>query len=411
MKKEYLKYTAVYLLLAFEAEATKVDVDMSFYGPERCGLKGIQTLRFPRMEEDLRRSSIQLDEDMPPIELSALKFQPDSEFILKHWKHPDQFLSETDNKKVKERISALATTLVTASSFQRTIPTLRHYGLIPPETNFNTLSLTVTPHDNQCLDKNASYTRTGKRGGEGVLKFCSGGFKTVRLFDVVAHETGHGLFDALNPEYYTTFTDGSLSKGESLNHPYRAVHEFFGDWAAVYASCDIAIVQGQENQVGDYLNGTGFCMAPGWDGPDTCLRAPTGYSSTRGCEAHDNSILLTELMVEGMRGTYREVRDSSSFYSTPLLRKPKMALQYFQRLLISAVAKPPSFTSLRGFSEVLQETQDDMSRTNIASVDDFSKSSLAVREEVQNLYYETAQANLTQLLESELGESMDRCEK
>jgi len=410
MKKEYLKYTAVYFLFVFEAEATKVDIDMSFYGPERCGLRGIQTLRFPRMEEDLKQSSIKLDEDMPPIELSALKFQPESEFILKRWRYSDQPLSEADNKKVKERISALATTLITASSFQRAIPILSHYGLISPETNFNKLFLTITPHDNQCLEKNASYTRTGRVGGEGVLNFCSGGFNTVRLFDVVTHETGHGLFDALNPEYYTTFTDGSLSKVASLHHPYRAVHESFGDWAAVYTSCDIAIVRGQENQVGAYLNGTGFCMAPGWEGPGTCLRAPTGYSSTRGCEAHDNSILLTELMVEAMRGTYREVIDSSSFYSTPL-RKPRMALQYFQRLLISAVAKPPSFTSLRGFSEVLQETQGDMSGTNIASVDDFSKRSLIVREDVQNLFYETAQDNLNRLLEGELGEGMDRCEK
>lgn len=410
MKKEYLKYTAVYFLFAFEAEAVKVDVDMSFYGPERCGLRGIQTLRFHEMEEDLKQSPIKLDDDMPSIELSAMEFQPESKFVLKRSGYRDQPLSEANNKSVKERISALATTHVTARFFQRVIPTLSHYGLISPEMNFNKLSLTITPHNDQCFEKNASYTRTGRIGGQGVLNFCSGEFKTVRLFDVVAHETGHGLFDALNPEYYTTFTDGSLSKVASLNHPYRAVHESFGDWAAIYTSCAIAIVQEQESQVGDYLNGTEFCMAPGWEGPGTCLRTPTSYSLARGCEAHNNSILLTELMVEAMRGTYREVVDSPWFYSSSL-QKPKMALQYFQRLLISAIAKPPSFTSLGGFSKVLQSTQDDMSGTNIASVDDFSKVSINVREYVQDRFYEIAQDNLNRLLDGELGEGMDRCAK
>jgi hypothetical protein len=315
--------------------------------------------------------------------------------------------SESENIKVKERISALATSLVTTISLKRTIPTLSRFGLIPPERTFNSFSLIITPHEEKCK-KDAFYIRTGA-GGQGVLRFCSDAFSTVRLFDVGAHETGHGLFDVLNPEYYTTFTSPLLSPEASLHHPYRAVHETFGDWAATYTSCEIAITQGKEEQIGAYLNESEFCIAAEWDGPGTCLRSSRSYSSTKGCEAHNRSILLTQLLVESMRGTYRDVVATPSFYTSPLLRTPKMALQYFHRLFISTVAKPPSFRSLREFGKVLQYTQDDMSRTDIACVDDFTKRSLVVRDDVRDLFYEIAQDNLNTLLESELGEHTEGC--
>lgn len=409
MKKEYLKYIIAYLFFIFRTEATKVDLDISFYGPERCGLNGIQTLRFENMDEDLQQSRIRLDGSMYPVPSSALKFDPYSNFILRCPGHMDRPVSEIENKKIKERISALAITLETTRSFQQTISTLLFYDLVPPEVNFNNVSLTITSHDGKCFEKNASYTRTGKLGGQGILSFCSGGFATVQLFDVVAHETGHSLLDALNPLYYTTFTDSRLSKEYSLNHPYRAVHESFGDLASIYTSCNIAISQGKDNQVGSYLNEKDFCVASGWDGPGTCLRASNNYSTARRCEAHNNSILLTKLMIEAMRGTYKEIINYSSFNPSPLLREPRFTLQYFQRLLVSASSKFPSFRSLEGFSRILQETQSEMSRTGVASVDDFTKTSLFVENEIQELFYETAEDNLNKLLEGKLGENMNHC--
>ncbi len=398
--KHYLLITLS--LFAFKVEAQEYDLDASCYAPGRCGLNGVITVRVKGVKQE--NPVIKLADAGYTISHSALPFQGPSTFVLKTPGYQDRPLSSEENQIVKARISAWSTSHMAQDAFQRLMPTLHFYNCIPANKNFNKLSLEINSNDGSC-SKNAWYGRTGVVGGIGSLSFCSQGVKMASLFDVVAHETSHALLDALNPTYYTNFTHPALSRESSLIHPHRALHEFFGDWGAIYTSCDLAIIQGKESEVDSYLRiGKGFCLVPGWEG-GKCFRSLTSYEKV-GCEAHDKSVPLTHILVESMRETYREV--VGSFDADHVMSAPRMVVQHFNRLVLSAVAKEPAFDTLRGFAGVLLATQDEMSRTSIARVDDFIERSFLVNDEDLVRFYSIAKSKLNEMVDK-LGRLLERC--
>lgn len=386
----FIVFVGVLLVSILSVNAT----DVSFFGPNQYGLNGIQTLRFSGVKSGPRSQHFEVQKNTnPDIPLKCLKFDDCTQYVEIFSDGSGIPYSEKTQKQIKEEISAFATTQLTYSFTWSQVSVLDSYGLMSKESvsRFHNLHLMISPHDRACLEKNAFYRRTGYEGGQGHLNFCSGGNpKTVRLFDVVSHETGHAILDALNPVYYST------------NHAFSSVHESFGDLTSLFTSLSLANLKGKTEQVGFFLHGSGLCIARGWDGINTCLRKPYSIPSLQlSCEAHDNSMLLTRFICDAMRQTHQTLCPSKSF-----LNYPMTTVQYFQQLLLSTVTRTPKFKTLGGFIDMLQDTNDSFRDADLINPYTFlQKCYFVLSGTEQEDFYGIVQESL----ERKLNDSLDRC--
>ncbi|AIL12841.1 hypothetical protein IM40_03860 [Candidatus Paracaedimonas acanthamoebae] len=91
--------------------------------------------------------------------------------------------------------------------------------------------------------ENAYYQRTNSHG-TGRIELCStvndlSPLSTARFFDIVSHETGHSILDALRAYFY----------GHDSLSPLAAFHEAFGDLSTFFASVRLAKILGHNDQV------------------------------------------------------------------------------------------------------------------------------------------------------------------
>jgi hypothetical protein len=240
--------------------------------------------------------------------------------------------SSHDQLQVKERISTYGIERLTFDSYQEQCATLGYFNALAP------LRITLNPHDQVCsLGKgNAYYQRTGTAGGRGVIEFYSHNLPTARIFDIVAHETGHAILDTLRPDFY----------GHPATHPYSALHESFGDLSALFASIKLAKLTNRTNQetICSFLKGRSFCLAPDFSADGACLRNPARYNGTS-CEAHDHSNYLTNFVINSMRGTFGQLEETEF--------NAGWTSDFFQQLLIYTVIKRKQFNSLGAFSQLM----------------------------------------------------------
>ena len=259
-----------------------------------------------------------------PVAKNHMAFTMDTTYIFGS-PGQEQCYSSPYQIQVKERISTYGTARLTFDSYQEQCKRLGLANLLAP------LRITLNPYDQICLvgPSNAYYQRTGTNGGQGVIEFCSRGLSTARIFDIVAHETGHGILDTLRPGFLVN----------SDTHPYKALHESFGDLSALFASIRLAKFT-NPSAIPNFLENGNFCLAPGLSTAGTCLRNSATYSGTS-CKAHDHSNYLTDFVIRSMRGTFNQLE-----YST---FNAKWTSDFFQGLLTYTVINAGGFNSLGDF--------------------------------------------------------------
>jgi hypothetical protein len=242
--------------------------------------------------------------------------------------------------QIKECISTYGIARLTFDSYYEQARILGYSHIL------DTLHVELNPHDQICRGgpKNAYYQRTGQVGGQGVIKFCSRGLSTAKIFDITAHEVGHSILDVLPPNFY----------GNSDNHPYSALHESFGDLSALFASIRLAQFTYPE-EIPLFMENPNFCLASDFNGSGTCLRNPTTYRGTS-CEAHDYSNYFTSFILNSMSKTF--------YYLDYASENAVLTSNVFQRLLINTVVSTSSFSSLNHFSKLMISRVYESSRDN-----------------------------------------------
>ncbi len=352
-KWKFMIYLTCFVFLAGESVASlneheidmEVSTTLSFFGPTNRGFKTIESVKFSNVEEGPTDKHFTLSDhpasflidvgDGPigdprvvnrPVVRSALGFSsatvygtvcPSGSRCYHGGVHPiDHSLQST----IKTRISVFAIARLTFDSFDQTCRDLRI------QSRLSGLNITLNPHDQVCAVGigNAYYERKGK-GGRGTIQFCSKSIGTAEIFDVVSHETGHAILDALNATFY----------GHESDHPYRAFHEAFGDLSSFYATIRLARLTGRSYMVPDLLRDEeSICFAPGLSGEGSCLLRD---ASEGNCEAHANSTHFRGFFLGSINRVYSGLRNDSHGLWT---------IDFFQRLLVHTAVNVSKFDSL-----------------------------------------------------------------
>jgi hypothetical protein len=163
----------------------------------------------------------------------------------------------------------------------------------PLRWGFDGSRLTIVPHAG--LLANAYYSAESHS-----LQFFSflrgrNAYHTVLAHDIVAHETGHAILDAVRPRYYEPW------------HPETtALHEAFGDLAALFAALSHDIVRRRvagrlerANLLSEVAEGFEESGEGGWTSLRSLVDAkPSAWQDT--LEPHDLSLRLTSAVYRAL---------------------------------------------------------------------------------------------------------------
>ncbi|MBS0185795.1 MAG: hypothetical protein JSS34_05585 [Proteobacteria bacterium] len=306
--------------------------DISFFGPENRGYGSTYTLSIKRDKKALRNEYFQI-EDHPSVSPSHGFFNDETAYTytLGNKKIP---LSSTLNDQIKLNYSTFAIANLTLDSYRKSCGAL---GIeVSP-------CVKLIPFYEGCkqAERNAFYRRTGRRGGEGEINFCfSQGFTPARIFDVVSHEVGHAILDALQPNYHKKM--GS--------HPVGAFHEAFGDLSSFFASIRLASIHAvSPSSKGKRIASMialeeEVCLAPGLSGEGTCLLRK---ESPDLCEDHRNSVPFRSFFLRCMNA---ELKRNSTLGRSEK-KSAEEIVDFFQALLVHTARNVPDFESLYDLSQ------------------------------------------------------------
>ncbi|OJX14372.1 MAG: hypothetical protein BGO77_05865 [Caedibacter sp. 37-49] len=201
-------------------------------------------------------------------------------------------------------------------------------------SSFNTLKVIFNPDDRACrLGIGNAYYERINRPGIGRIELCGAinnqtPLPTARFFDIVSHETGHSILDALNAYFY----------GHRSNSPLAAFHESFADLSTFFASLRLAKIHEKDDEVVHLLSNSNIslCLALNFDGRGHCLRNSIDVNAS--CESHDNSRKFTNFYLKSMREVFTHYPQTSD--------NAYWVVNYFQKLLVQSVVSVRTVNSL-----------------------------------------------------------------
>ena len=170
-------------------------------------------------------------------------------------------------------------------------------------------------------------------------------YHTALAHDIVAHETGHAILDAVRPRYYEPF------EGET-----SALHEAVGDLCAVFAALSHDVIQRRVAGSLDRLNllseiAEGFedAGARGWGSLRSLVDAtPSDWKDT--IEPHDLSLKLSSTIYLALRKLHQALMRQGETQLTAL----RTARTVVQRMVVRALDfLPPADGTIAEYAEAL----------------------------------------------------------
>jgi hypothetical protein len=215
----------------------------------------------------------------------------------------------------------------------------------PLRWGFDGSRLLVVPHAG--ILENAFYS--SESHSLQFYSFMRGGrrrrpYHTALAHDIVAHETGHAILDAVRPRYYEPFEPET-----------SALHEAFGDLCAVFAALSHESVQRRVVRSLDRLNllseiAEGFeeSGARGWGSIRSLVTAtPSDWKDT--IEPHDLSLKLSSTIYMALRAFHRKMRRDESQLAA--LRRARTVVQ---RMVVRALDfLPPADCTIAEVAEAI----------------------------------------------------------
>lgn len=213
----------------------------------------------------------------------------------------------------------------------------------PLRWGFDGSRLTIVPHAG--LLANAFYS--AESHSLQFFSFLRGrdAYHTVLAHDIVAHETGHAILDAVRPRYYEPW------------HPETtALHEAFGDFSALFAALSHDVVRrrvagrlDRANLLSEVAEGFEEAGEGGWTSLRSLVNAkPSAWKDT--LEPHDLSLRLTSSVYRAL------VRLSATVEREGLSRLDALqrARTVLQRMVIRALDYlPPADATLDEFAHAM----------------------------------------------------------
>ena len=216
----------------------------------------------------------------------------------------------------------------------------------PLRWGFDGSRLLVIPHAG--IFENAYYS--AESHSLQFYSFMRGGsrrraYHTALAHDIVAHETGHAILDAVRPRYY-----------EPLEPETSALHEAIGDLTAVFAALSHQGVQRRVAGSLDRLNllseiAEGFeeSGASGWGSLRSLVDAtPSDWTGT--IEPHDLSLKLSSTVYLALRRLQRALL-TRGYSQVNALRTARTVIQ---RMVVRALDfLPPADCTIAEFAEAI----------------------------------------------------------
>jgi len=213
----------------------------------------------------------------------------------------------------------------------------------PLRWGFDGSRLTIVPHAG--LLANAFYSAESHS-----LQFFSflrgkSAYHTVLAHDIVAHETGHAILDAVRPRYYEPW------------HPETtALHEAFGDLTALFAALSHDVIRrrvagrlGRANLLSEVAEGFEASGEGGWTSLRSLVDAkPSAWKDT--LEPHDLSLRLTSAVYRALVKLGARIRREGGGALAAL----KLARTVIQRMAVRALDYlPPADATLDEFARAM----------------------------------------------------------
>ena len=170
-------------------------------------------------------------------------------------------------------------------------------------------------------------------------------YHTALAHDVVAHETGHALLDAVRPRY-----------GEAFEPETAALHEAVGDLTAVFAALSHQTVRRRvarnlagANLLSEIAEGFEEEGATGWASLRSLVDArPAMWKDT--IEPHDLSLRLSSAVYRCLERLTREIRTRGHTQEGAL----RQARTLLQRMVVRALDYlPPADATLEEFAQAM----------------------------------------------------------
>ena len=170
-------------------------------------------------------------------------------------------------------------------------------------------------------------------------------FHTALAHDIVAHETGHAILDAVRPRYYEPFEPET-----------SALHEAIGDLCAIFAALSHDVVRRNVagslhrlNLLSEIAEGFEKAGAEGWGSLRSLVTAtPSDWKDT--IEPHDLSLKLSSTVYRALV-TLHDTLDRRGETKVNALAKARTVLQ---RMVVRALDfLPPADCTLSEFAEAM----------------------------------------------------------
>ena len=170
-------------------------------------------------------------------------------------------------------------------------------------------------------------------------------YHTALAHDIVAHETGHAILDAVRPRYYEPFEPETT-----------ALHEAIGDLTAIFAALSHQSVQRRVvgsldrlNLLSEIAEGFEEAGARGWGSIRSLVDAkPSDWKDT--IEPHDLSLKLSSTMYLALRTLQRKM-NKEGMSRVNALRGTRTIIQ---RMVVRALDfLPPADCTISEFAEAL----------------------------------------------------------
>ncbi len=170
-------------------------------------------------------------------------------------------------------------------------------------------------------------------------------FHTALAHDIVAHETGHAILDAVRPRYYEPFEPET-----------SALHEAIGDLCAIFAGLSHDVVQRKVagslhrlNLLSEIAEGFEEAGAEGWGSLRSLVTAtPSDWKDT--IEPHDLSLKLSSTLYFALR----KVHETLVRRGETKLSALSKARSVIQRMAVRALDfLPPADCTLSEYAEAM----------------------------------------------------------
>lgn len=249
--------------------------------------------------------------------------------------HEGDFLPSTVNSEAFDAVHTFAVVRMALNHYERQL------GSLPWQWNHSGGNVPISVYCRAGIDKNAYYSREEKslKFFEFYSDLLAQEIYTCRSLDIVAHETGHAVLDALQPRWIET------------NHPQTGgLHESFGDITSILLVLSILdLVEYVVSQTKADLHQTNALSALAEEFGRAIIRGngrPTGLRnafntltlSQVGNEVHDISQVFTGAIYRILADLFATRRDPQKRDDAETLHETGA---YLGKLLVQALKSSP----------------------------------------------------------------------